>query len=166
MDLHINLLISLLVSLWTPSLWYSTILYLPSSNLWSLFFLYLPISSYSLVASSTLLLLPHVSFSFSPQTLLPFLLFLSFLYLPPFSILFCSLPWKAKPWLLCEPCCLLQTLPMPTTPANLSAYDPQRTSSTVPTLGSSILSAHPSGGGMPLTTSSLSQTLFSLYLHN
>ena len=50
------------------------------------------------------------------------------------------------------PYCSPQTLLMPTTLANSFAYNPQRTSSTVPTLSSFFLSAHLSVGGMLLTT--------------
>ena len=72
---------------------------------------------------------------------------------------------KAKPLLPYEPCCSLQTLLMPATPANSFVYDLQRTSSTVPTLGLFIWSAYLFVGKMLLTSlflfpASLSATYF------
>ena len=93
-----------------------------------------------------------------------FSIFPLFLYYPSFSILFHSLLWKIKPWLLCELCCLLQTLLIPTTLASPSAYDLQRISSTVPTLGSSIPSAHLFVDGTPSTTLFLFLTFHSTLL--
>jgi len=65
-------------------------------------------------------------------------------------------------WLLYEPCCSPQTLPIPTTPANLSAYNLQRTLSIAPTPSSFILSACLPVDKMPLTTLFLFPTFSSI----
>ena len=77
-----------------------------------------------------------------------------FLMSPPFSVFYHNLSWKATPWLLYEPCCSLQTLPMPTTLASPSAYDLQRILNIAPTPSSFVPSAYLSVGG------TLSITLF------